>query len=178
MCYLYKYTNMQKGSYKMEFENILKLIKSVSESSLSSFTLEEGDTKITLEANRGNSSPVTITTSVEGNKSCGNGLPTFSPMLGQSNNETKVGSAIESNLEIQGNIVKSPLVGVFYSSSSPEIDAFVKVGDKVSVGQTLGIVEAMKLMNEIECDYDGIVKQILINNEDIVEYGQPLFVIA
>jgi len=57
------------------------------------------------------------------------------------------------------------------------MDAFVKVGDKVCVGQTLGIVEAMKLMNEIECDYDGIVTQILINNEDIVEYGQALFVI-
>jgi len=161
----------------MEFENILKLIKSVSDSSLSSFTLEEGDTKITLEANRGNNNPVTITSSVEGNKSCGNGLPTFSGLSGQFSNESKGGAAVESNVEIQGNIVKSPLVGVFYSSSSPDIDAFVKVGDRVCVGQTLGIVEAMKLMNEIECDYDGIVKQILIKNEDIVEYGQSLFII-
>jgi len=161
----------------MEFDNILKLIKSVSESSLSSFTLVEGDTKITLEANRGNNTPTTITTSVEDNKSSGNGLPTFSGITGQLHNETKVGNTFESNINIQGNIVKSPLVGVFYSSSSPEIDAFVKVGDRVTVGQTLGIVEAMKLMNEIECDFDGIVKQILIKNEDIVEYGQPLFII-
>jgi len=177
MCYLYKYTNMQKGSYKMEFENILKLIKSVSDSSLSSFTLEEGDTKITLEANRGNNGPMTITSNVDSNKTCVTGLPTFGGMSGQFSNEIKSASAVESNVEIKGNIVKSPLVGIFYSSSSPDIDAFVKVGDRVSVGQTLGIVEAMKLMNEIECDYDGIVKQILINNEDIVEYGQALFVI-
>jgi len=161
----------------MEFENILKLIKSVSESSLSGFTLEEGDTKITLEANRGNSGPVTINTSVEGNKSFGNGLPSFSGISGPLNHEVKAGTGVVSNIEIQGNIVKSPLVGVFYSSSSPDMDAFVKIGDRVSIGQTLGIVEAMKLMNEIECDYDGIVTQILINNEDIVEYGQALFVI-
>jgi len=162
----------------MEFENILKLIKSVSESSLSSFTLEEGDTKITLEANRGNNAPVTITTCVEDNKPSGSGLPTFSGLSGQNNHEVKGNTGVVSNIEFQGNIVKSPLVGVFYSSSTPEMDAFVKVGDRVTVGQTLGIVEAMKLMNEIECDYDGIVKQILINNEDIVEYGQALFVIS
>ena len=161
----------------MEFENILKLIKSVSESSLSSFTLEEGDTKITLEANRGNNGPMTITSNVDSNKTCVSGLPTFNGISGQYNHEVKAGTGVVSNIEIQGNIVKSPLVGVFYSSSSPEIDAFVKVGDRVTVGQTLGIVEAMKLMNEIECDFDGIVKQILIKNEDIVEYGQALFVI-
>ena len=162
----------------MEFENILKLIKSVSDSSLSSFTLVEGDTKITLEANRGNNGPATISTYVEENKSSGSGFTTSGNVSGQIYNEIKSGNTVESNTEIKGNIVKSPLVGVFYSSSSPEIDAFVKVGDRVTVGQTLGIVEAMKLMNEIECDYDGIVKQILINNEDIVEYGQALFVIS
>ena len=172
---IYKYAERQ--AIKMEFENILKLIKSVSESSLSSFTLVEGDTKITLEANRGNNGLETITTNVESSKSFGNGLSTSGGTSGHIYNEVKNANTVESNAEIKGNIVKSPLVGVFYSSPSPEIDAFVKVGDRVSVGQTLGIVEAMKLMNEIECDYDGIVKQILINNEDIVEYGQALFVI-
>jgi len=162
----------------MDFENILKLIKSVSESSLSSFTLEEGDTKITLEANRGNNGPVAISTNVEdNNKALSNGLPIFSGISGQHHNEIKSGNAVVSNVNVQGNIVKSPLVGVFYSSPSPEIEAFVKVGDRVTVGQTLGIVEAMKLMNEIESDFDGIVTQIMINNEDIVEYGQALFVI-
>ena len=69
----------------------------------------------------------------------------------------------------------SPLVGVFYSASSPEAEPFVKVGDRIKKGQVLGIIEAMKLMNEIESEYDGVVEAILVNNEDTVEFGQPLF---
>ena len=69
-------------------------------------------------------------------------------------------------------------MGTFYSAPDPESEPFVKVGDPVSKGQVLGIVEAMKLMNEIESDYDGIVRQILVSNEDVIEYGQPLFVIG
>ncbi len=72
-------------------------------------------------------------------------------------------------------VVTSPLVGIFYSASSPEAEAFVKVGDRVKKGQVLGIIEAMKLMNEIESEYDGVVEAILVKNEDVVEYGQPLF---
>lgn len=74
-------------------------------------------------------------------------------------------------------MVKSPLVGTFYNAPSPDAEAFVKVGDTVKKGQVLGIVEAMKLMNEIESEFDGTVEQILVENEDVVEYGQPLFVI-
>lgn len=159
----------------MEFENIIKLIESVSKSSLSSFTLEEGDTKITLEANRGNNGPVTVTTSVGSNVVPVNAS---SQQMGTSGNHNEMKTDSSAGTAIaHGNIVKSPLVGVFYSSSSPDAEAFVKVGDRVSVGQTIGIVEAMKLMNEIECDFDGVVKEILIHNEDIVEYGQALFVI-
>lgn len=76
-----------------------------------------------------------------------------------------------------GNIVKSPLVGTYYAASSPDSEPFVKVGDKVSKGQVLGIVEAMKLMNEIESEFDGTVKEILVENEQMVEFGQPMFVI-
>ncbi len=71
--------------------------------------------------------------------------------------------------------MSSPLVGTFYNASSPESEPFVKVGDPVKKGQVLGIIEAMKLMNEIECEFDGVVEAILIGNEDVVEYGQPLF---
>jgi len=71
--------------------------------------------------------------------------------------------------------VNSPLVGVFYSSASPEADAYVAIGDRVKKGQVIGIVEAMKLMNEIESEYDGVIEAILVNNEEVVEYGQPLF---
>jgi acetyl-CoA carboxylase biotin carboxyl carrier protein len=74
-----------------------------------------------------------------------------------------------------GNVVASPLVGTFYNASSPEAEPFVKAGDQVKKGQILGIIEAMKLMNEIECEYDGVVETVLVSNEDVVEYGQPLF---
>lgn len=72
-------------------------------------------------------------------------------------------------------VVASPLVGTFYSAPSPDADDFVKVGDTVKKGQVLGIIEAMKLMNEIESDYDGVVEAVLVKNEEVVEYGQPLF---
>ena len=79
--------------------------------------------------------------------------------------------------EITGNTVKSPLVGTFYNAPSPDAEPFVKVGDTVKKGQVIGIVEAMKLMNEVESEFDGVVEQILIENASMVEYGQPLFVI-
>ena len=83
-----------------------------------------------------------------------------------------------ADTQIQGNVVSSPLVGVFYEASSPDADAFVAVGDKVTKGQTLGIIEAMKLMNEIESEYEGTVLEVLVKDKDTVEYGQPLFVIG
>ncbi len=73
--------------------------------------------------------------------------------------------------------MKSPLVGTFYCAPSEGADPYVKVGDVVKKGQVLGIVEAMKLMNEIESEFDGEVVEILVENEQMVEYGQPLFVI-
>lgn len=78
----------------------------------------------------------------------------------------------------EGNVVESPLVGTFYAAPAEDAEPFVKVGDHVKKGQTLGIVEAMKLMNEIESDYDGVVTAILVQNGDTVEYGMPLFCIA
>ena len=72
-------------------------------------------------------------------------------------------------------VVTSPLVGTFYTASSPDTEAFVKEGDTVKKGQVLGIIEAMKLMNEIESEFDGVVEAVLVKNEEVVEYGQPLF---
>ena len=81
-------------------------------------------------------------------------------------------------VEAEGTAVKSPIVGVVYTSSEPSAPSFVSVGDKVAVGDTLCIVEAMKIMNEIKSDVAGIVTEILIENEDVVEFGQALFRIA
>ncbi|ATX79826.1 biotin carboxyl carrier protein [Mariprofundus aestuarium] len=74
--------------------------------------------------------------------------------------------------------VKSPMVGTFYASSSPDADPFVSVGQKVKKGDTICIIEAMKMMNEIESEYDGVVEAVLTENATPVEYGQPIFVIT
>ena len=77
----------------------------------------------------------------------------------------------------EGHIVKSPMVGTFYRSASPGSKAFVDVGQSVNTGDTLCIIEAMKLLNEIEADQSGVIKAILVENGQAVEFGQPLFVI-
>lgn len=78
----------------------------------------------------------------------------------------------------EGHVVKSPMVGTFYRSSAPGAPAFVEIGKNVSEGDTLCIIEAMKLLNEIESDFSGTVKQILVENGQPVEYGQPLFIVG
>ena len=77
-----------------------------------------------------------------------------------------------------GHTVKSPMVGTFYSSSSPGSPAFVEVGSSVKKGQTICIIEAMKLLNEIEADADGVITKIMVENGNPVEFGQPLFIIG
>ena len=79
---------------------------------------------------------------------------------------------------VEGTTVTSPMVGTFYRSPNPGADPFVTVGDKVQVGQTLCIIEAMKLLNEIEAETSGTIKEILVENGQPVEFGQPLFIIA
>ena len=78
----------------------------------------------------------------------------------------------------EGHVVKSPMVGTFYRSASPGAKAFVDVGQNVSAGETLCIIEAMKLLNEIEADKEGVIKAVLVENGQPVEFGQPLFIIG
>lgn len=144
----------------MELENIIKLIHTVSESALSSFTLEEGDMKISLEARR----DIQTVNISEGN-----------PQISAAVNVIPSAASTPETEIAAGNLIKSPLVGTFYNAPSPDAKAFVQTGDMVKKGQVLGIVEAMKLMNEIESEFDGIVEEVLIGNEQMVEYGQPLF---
>lgn len=144
----------------MEFENIIDLIKAVSSSELTEFELRDKDLKLSLKKTQ-----KTVQVLSE------NVVPqTVVSAPAQAAPQTEAAS-------VSGNVVKSPLVGTFYASASPDSDAFVKVGDTVTKGQTLGIIEAMKLMNEIESEFAGVVKEILVENEQLIEYGQPLFVI-
>lgn len=147
----------------MEFGQIIDLIKAVSDSNLTEFEIRDGETKISMETNK-ETKQITVT------------APLAQPQL--SAVQPAVVQEEEKAEEKTGNIVKSPLVGTFYQSASPESEPFVKEGDIVKKGQVLGIVEAMKLMNEIESEYDGTVKEILIKNEQMVEFGQPMFVIG
>jgi acetyl-CoA carboxylase biotin carboxyl carrier protein len=87
-------------------------------------------------------------------------------------------AAQEAQEKVEGHIVKSPMVGTFYRAPSPGAKPFVEVGDKVAAGATLCIIEAMKLLNEIEADSGGIIKEIYVENGQPVEYGEPLFLIV
>nr|WP_130790203.1 acetyl-CoA carboxylase biotin carboxyl carrier protein [Lachnoclostridium pacaense] len=158
----------------MNIDEIIQLIQAVSENKLTSFELEEGNMKLSLKCKKEQPQIVTVAApSMDQaavqvlNTAAGAGI-TVSQVQ-----ETAVQTA---GVDIGSDkVVTSPLVGTFYESSSPDADAFVKVGDTVKKGQVLGIIEAMKLMNEIESEYDGVVEAILVNNEEVVEYGQPLF---
>lgn len=146
----------------MEFENLVKLIQAVSESNLTEFKMQDGDFKISMETNK-ETKQVTVTAA---------SVPVQAVPAAVEAQE-----AAPQEKEVTGNVVKSPLVGTFYEAPSPESKPFVQVGDVVKKGQVLGIVEAMKLMNEIESEFDGTVKEILVKNEQMVEFGQPMFVI-
>jgi len=86
--------------------------------------------------------------------------------------------AAEAPAQVEGHIVKSPMVGTFYRAATPGAKTFVEVGDRVNSGDTLCIIEAMKLLNEIEADQGGVVKEVYVENGQPVEYGEPLFLIA
>ena len=152
----------------MEFENLLTLIKTVSDSELTDFDYEENGTRIRLKKKK-----ETVVVS---------GVSSNVPIMGLENVqavETAVAvntaNAQADNSEPEGMIVKSPLVGTFYTAPAEDAAPFVSVGDLVKKDQTLAIVEAMKLMNEIESEFEGKVAEIYVENGQAVEYGQPLF---
>ena len=149
----------------MEFEKMIELIKTFSDSNLTQFQIEEDGFKLSMKTDKQSKVVVQKQESI--------------PKEIQSVAMDEIKPAEQKEIKkAEGNVVKSPLVGTFYSASSPDSAPFVKVGDTVKKGQVLGIVEAMKLMNEIESEFDGVVKEIQIENEQVVEYGQPLFVIG
>lgn len=147
----------------MELEKIIELIQAVSESSLTDFKMEEGNLKLSMKTDKGDKgTPVVVEAA---------GIQTVVPAVVET-------AAEPAPKQASGNVVTAPLVGTYYAAASPDAEPFVQVGDTVKKGQTLGIIEAMKLMNEIESEYDGTVKDILVKNEDVIEFGQPMFVIG
>lgn len=139
----------------MELEQLLKLIDAMSNSALSSLKYEEKGVKISLQKEVSGKASVVRTECVKEE------IP-----------EVKSEVKIE---EGEGHIIKSPLVGTFYVAPSEDAAPFVQMGDRVEKGQTIAIVEAMKLMNEIESEYAGEIREVFVENGEMVEYGQPLF---
>ncbi len=130
----------------MEFKEVMELIDKVTHSGIHSFQCEIDNVKLNIECEEGTARIVEA-----------------EPVV------------VASPIKAEGKTIKSPLVGTFYAAPAEDAKPFVAVGDEVKKGQVLAIVEAMKLMNEIESDFDGKIVEILVENGDNVEYGQPLF---
>lgn len=155
----------------MEYDKIKQLMDDMGKSKLDSLEIEFPDgTKICMTKNNGKK---------QNAKNINNGsvIEASAPMTVPVVQNNVGNSLVVTEKETTGNVVKSPMVGTFYSKPSPDAEPFVEVGQVVKKGQTLCIIEAMKLMNEIESEFDGKVKEILLNDGDSVEYGKPLFII-
>lgn len=159
----------------MDLKEIKKLLDLLAESEVNEVSIEEGDFKIKVKKKSDVEQPqMPIQYQVPASQPQQPAQPQASqaqPAQGES-------SGSEESSEPSGDVVKSPIVGTFYRAPSPDDEAFVQVGDNVEKGQTLCIVEAMKIMNEIESEYSGEVKKILVDDAEPVEYDQPLFIIG
>ena len=166
----------------MKVEQILQLIDAVSASELTEFKYEENGVKPSLK--KTNDKEVTVIPAPAAPLPVAPMAP--APAVVPAAAPTPAAEAVSAAPAAEtsaaeapaGNVVKSPLVGTFYAAPAEDADPFVKVGDSVKEGQVLAIVEAMKLMNEIESDFTGTVTEILVENGQAVEFGQPLFVIS
>jgi len=153
----------------MDIRKIKKLIELVEESGIAELEITEGEESVRIH--RGGSQAAMPMQ-----------MQYQQPMMQQAPAPQAAPAApaepvADAPAEISGHVVKSPMVGTFYAASSPGAKDFVSVGQRVNAGDTLCIVEAMKMMNQIEADKGGVVKQILVENGEPVEFDQPLFVI-
>jgi len=146
----------------MDIRKIKKLIELVEESGINELEISEGEESVRIS--RGASvihAPA----------------PQYAAPAAPAAPAAVAAAAAVTAPEVTGHILRSPMVGTFYSSASPEAPVFVEVGQHVNAGDTLCIVEAMKMMNQIEADKSGVIKEILAQNEDAIEFDQPLFII-
>ncbi len=151
----------------MDIRKVKKLIELLDESGIAEIEITEGDQSVRISRNAPNvSAPAPVHAPPP--------AAAPSPAAAPAAEAPAAPAAADDN---EGYAVTSPMVGTFYASSSPEASPFVQVGDQVNEGDTLCIVEAMKMMNQIEAEVSGVVKSIRVQNGEPVEYGQILFVI-
>ena len=152
----------------MDIRKVKKLIELLEESGVAEIEIHEGEESVRISRYAANApvapAPVTVTAAP-------------APAAAEAPAATGPAGGDESDSLPAGHIVKSPMVGTFYRAPSPGASAFVEVGQSVQVGDTLCIIEAMKMLNQIEADKAGVIKAILVENAEPVEFGQPLFVI-
>jgi len=146
----------------MDIRKIKKLIELVEESGINELEIKEGEESVRICRGAPVAAAVAIPAPIAAP------VQVLAPVAAE---------APESAPVISGHILRSPMVGTFYASASPDSPEFVKVGQHVNAGDTLCIIEAMKMMNQIEADKSGIIKEVLAQNEDAIEFDQPLFII-
>ena len=151
----------------MDLKQIKQILDLIADSDVDEVSIEEGDFKIKVKKT-GTVEQVTYTQPIHQMSAPQAPAPVVAPSTSSETAAAPVAA---------GDTVKSPIVGTFYEASSPDSDPFVKPGDKVSKGQTLCIIEAMKIMNEIEAEFSGTVKEVLVSSATPVEFDQPLFII-
>lgn len=162
-----------------EIENLLDLI---AQSEVNEVEIEEGDFKIKVkkkaEVERSSAPPFPVQYQMPVQQQPQQAAPAQQPQQPAQQQAAAPSGGEEKKEEVSGEVVTSPIVGTFYRSPSPDDDPFVEVGDNIDKGDTVCIVEAMKIMNEIESEYSGEVKKILVEDAEPVEYDQPLFIIG
>ena len=154
----------------MDLRKLKTLIDLVAESDIAELEVTEGESKVRIV--KSGAAPQNQMVMMHPQ-----GTPQYAPQYAAAP-VTAAAIPIETPAEEQGHIIKSPMVGTFYRSSAPGSLPFVEIGSSIKEGDTLCIIEAMKLLNEIDADTSGVIKQILVENGQPVEFGQPLFVIA
>ena len=158
----------------MDLRKLKKLIDLVQESGIAELEITEGEEKVRI-AKGGGVTVTPLSPAAAAQALAASPVP-GAPASGAAVPAAAAPTAPEAGQE--GHVLKSPMVGTFYRSSAPDAKPFVEVGQAVTKGQTVCIIEAMKLMNEIEADAGGVIKAVLVENGQPVEYGQALFIIA
>lgn len=160
----------------MDQKDIKELIKLIDKSSISEFKVQNGDFKISIKTGNAGE-PVIYQAPVAVQQPMVAAAPTPATPVAPANTPAETAAEKPATEEASGVEFKSPMIGTFYRKPSPDKDVFVKVGDKVSKGDIICVIEAMKLFNEIECEMDGTIVKVLADDASPVEYDQPLFLI-